>query len=85
MVSLLLTLNTCNILHDVKNTEKGALYWKKNKSNNFERLQIEVFFHLKVIPPSLLAPTLSLGIYTHCLYISISGILRCLTLDLGGR
>ena len=53
MVSLLLTLNTCNILHDVKNTEKGALYWKKNKSNNFERLQIEVFY-----PPES-NPTLS--------------------------
>ena len=31
LVSLLLTLNVFHILHDVKNVEIRALYWKKRK------------------------------------------------------
>ena len=31
LVTLLLTLNTFHILHDLKNTETRASYWKQEK------------------------------------------------------
>ena len=51
LVSLLLTLNIFHILHDVKNAEIRALYWKKRKKSKFNRLQIEVFFLPNISPP----------------------------------
>ena len=43
LVSLLLTSNIFHILHNVKNLEICALYWKKRKKSKFNRLQIELF------------------------------------------
>ena len=40
LVSLLLTLNVFHILHDVKNVEIRALYWKKRQKSKFSSLQI---------------------------------------------
>ena len=45
LVSLLLTLNTFHILHEVKNAEIPALYWKE-----------EVFFLPNISPPYITPP-----------------------------
>ena len=42
--------NIFHILHDVKNAE-NVLYTAKGKKSKFNRLQIEVFFLLKMSSP----------------------------------
>ena len=56
LVSLLLTLNMFHILHDMKNAEIRAIYWKRKKKSKFNRLQIEVFitFFLEGESPTLI-------------------------------
>ena len=46
-----------HILHDMKNAEIRALYWKRKKKSKFNRLQIEVFitfFFLEGESPTLI-------------------------------